>query len=105
MRMAERPQEIITVTRHHVNPEASSDVTLKALGPVGGGPVAGQVDPRTGDTHAVQKYFSVELTAPNSHGVITAGGRVYVRFVHDSEPLAYRWGRGLRRLFLTTFQI
>jgi putative peptide zinc metalloprotease protein len=33
------------------------------------------------------------------------GQRAYVRFDHEWEPLAYRWYRTARRLFLKSFNV
>jgi hypothetical protein len=33
------------------------------------------------------------------------GGRAYVRFTHESEPLAAQWYRRLRQAFLQRFNV
>jgi len=51
------------------------------------------------------RVFQVELALPADVPVATLGSRVYVRFDHGLEPLARRWYRDLRRLFLSTFDV
>jgi putative peptide zinc metalloprotease protein len=52
----------------------------------------------------MQRVFQleIELDAP---ATVLYGGRVYVRFDHVPEPLGTQWYRGLRRLFLTRFNV
>ena len=47
--------------------------------------------------------LALELDEPLDQ--VFVGGRVYVRFDHGTEPLATRWYRGLRRLFLKRFNV
>jgi len=83
-------------------PAATEQLPSSVLGSNGGGSVT--VDP--GDQRglkALEKLFQVELAIPPTTRDVKFGGRVYVRFDHGWEPLAYRWARGVRQLFLSQF--
>jgi putative peptide zinc metalloprotease protein len=74
------------------------------LGSGGGGEVP--VDPRDpAGRRAIEKMFEVELELPATSALVNAGGRVYIRFDLGSEPLGVQWGRRLRQLFLSRFQV
>ena len=47
--------------------------------------------------------FDLELSGAPRLGVF--GERAYVRFEHRREPLALRWYRDVRRLFLSRFGV
>jgi putative peptide zinc metalloprotease protein len=75
-----------------------------ALGRLGGGSIA--VDPAdTRGMKAIQKMFQVDLALLSHASIINMGGRVYVRFDHGWEPLAQRWHRQLRQLFLSKLHV
>jgi putative peptide zinc metalloprotease protein len=83
-------------------PAASNELPSAALGHQGGGNAA--TDPRDDSgRRALQTHFELELGLPAEFPYRLLGGRVSVRFDHEPEPLAYRVGRGLRRLFLAHF--
>jgi putative peptide zinc metalloprotease protein len=68
----------------------------------GGGEIA--IDPR--DASGVKtftKVFLFDIGLPPPEGLYKVGGRIFVRFDHGEEPLAWRWYRGIRRLFLRRF--
>jgi putative peptide zinc metalloprotease protein len=63
------------------------------------------LDPRHGDKAvALQGWFEFELDLPESRSR-TLGERVYVRFDHGWEPLAWRWLRAGRQLFMRRFTV
>ncbi len=37
--------------------------------------------------------------------MLTQGSRVYVRFIHGNEPVAWRILRGMRQFFLGQFRV
>jgi putative peptide zinc metalloprotease protein len=85
-------------------PQATNRVPNPALANSGGGTVA--LDPRDssqGPT-ALQGWFEVELELPATR-TYAVGERVYVRFEHGWEPLAWRWYRSLRQLFMKRFTV
>jgi len=85
-------------------PAASDRLPSAALSSVGGGKF--QVDPRDEQgTRTLDPIFQFDLSLPPDTGIDNAGGRVYVRFDHGTEPLAQQWYRSLRQLFLRQFTI
>ena len=47
--------------------------------------------------------FDIELSRPIAQ--VFVGGRVYVRFDHRPEPLAFQWYRQVRQMFLRRFNV
>jgi len=75
-----------------------------ALSTSGGGEVA--VDPRDPkNPRALTRILHVELGFASPFVVREMGGRVYARFDHGNEPLAWRFYRELRQLFLRRFNV
>jgi putative peptide zinc metalloprotease protein len=86
-------------------PAGDETLPSPALASQGGGDIA--TDPReTKSPKALQRVFQVdvELRAPEER-INGFGQRVYVRFEHRMEPLWTQWYRGIRQLFLTTFNV
>ncbi|TFH48403.1 MAG: HlyD family secretion protein, partial [Lysobacterales bacterium] len=85
-------------------PAADNRLPSSALGSVGGGKF--QVDPQDEQgTRTLDPVFLFDLGLPAGTEIGNAGGRVYVRFDHGTEPLAQQWYRSLRQLFLRQFTI
>jgi len=85
-------------------PAATDQLPSRTLSQEGGGEIA--VDPREmAGIKAFQKFFLFDILLPPPQRVYNVGGRVYVRFDHGREPLAYRWYRSLRQLFLRKFNV
>jgi len=85
-------------------PAAGDRLPSAALGSVGGGSF--QVDPQDEQgTRTLDRVFQFDLSLPPGTKIDNAGGRVYVRFDHGTEPLAQQWYRSLRQLFLRQFTI
>jgi putative peptide zinc metalloprotease protein len=85
-------------------PAAQNDVPSMALTTQGGGPIV--LDPS--HTQKPQSLFSmfqfdVDLLEPVPPRM--AGARVYVRFDHGREPLAFRVLRAFRQFFLGQFHV
>jgi len=102
-RLAERiPDEIQAEVLREV-PAASRDLPSLALSLEGGGSLA--LDPREKkQARAFETLFHFEVRLPEQD-LWSVGERVYVRFEHDAEPLAFRWYRGIRRTFLSRFDV
>ncbi|MBE9487383.1 MAG: peptidase M50, partial [Chloroflexi bacterium] len=84
-------------------PAASYELPSLALSLEGGGLYV--LDPREPERpKALERLFQfdIELTESVTDKVEE---RVYVRFEHSPEPLAFRWYRGLRRMLLSRFAI
>lgn len=103
IRAADRVDEVVKARIVRQVPGGAEELPSKALSPAGGGSVP--VDPRDPKgVKTIERVFQLELEleAPAS---ALYGGRVYVRFDHVPEPLGRQWYRGLRRLFLTRFNV
>jgi len=84
-------------------PSASKDLPSLALSVEGGGPIV--LDPRQGERpQSFRTLFQFDLALKGSP-VLRVGQRVFVRFEHGAEPLAWRWCRSLRRLLLSRFNV
>lgn len=82
-------------------PAASRTLPSMALSLRGGGQYA--LDPRVQDKLAVmENLFQFDLSISDC-SIANINERVYVRFEHSPEPLAYRWYRNVRRLLLSRF--
>ena len=103
VRTFERIDTVVSGKVLRLVPGGADQLPSKALSPDGGGTVP--VDPRDPKgTKTIERVFQleIELEAP---AAAMYGGRVFVRFDHVAEPLGQQWYRGLRRLFLTRFNV
>jgi putative peptide zinc metalloprotease protein len=104
VRLADSLSQTHPATISRVVPSASEQLPSAALGSGGGGEVA--IDPSDEQgARSVQKMFEVEILLPAELSVTNAGGRVYVRFDHGSQPLVGQWYRQVRQLFLSRFEV
>jgi len=88
----------------HETPSASVQLPSPALGTQRGGDI--EVDARDSrGTRAIVPVFQVDIAIPAVAAGHYIGSRVYVRFSHGNEPLAFRWYRNIRQLFLARFQV
>jgi len=103
VRHSNRISEVVQARIVRQVPGGSDQLPSRALAHEGGGTVA--VDPRDPKgTTSIERVFQLEIEfASPPRGLY--GGRVYVRFDHQPEPLAQQWYRGGRRLFLTRFNV
>ena len=102
-RLAENLEDVVAVRVVREVPAASTRLPSAALSQAGGGQVA--LNPQaTQEMKALQTHFEFEvelLGAPPA----ARGGRVYVRFEHQSEPVAGQAYRAARQLFLRRFAV
>lgn len=104
VRMAEDLSQIIPAVLAREVPAATDQLPGLALSQEGGGTIA--IDPREGRGYkAFQKMFLFDISIPHGKRIQHVGGRVHVRFDHGREPVAYRWYRALRQLFLRHFNV
>jgi putative peptide zinc metalloprotease protein len=104
LRLVDRPRQTFTTAIQREVPAASEKLPSTALGSQGGGKIA--VDPLDKDgVKSIEKIFQFDLALPARAGIRNFGGRVYVRFDHGWEPIASRWHRRLRQLFLSRFHV
>jgi putative peptide zinc metalloprotease protein len=104
VRLPQDPASVWPATLNRSVPSAVRDLPSPALGTLGGGDIA--LDPRDPKgLQALQSMFEHELQLPAGLPYRQIGTRVQVRFEHEAEPVAWRIGRALRRLFLSQFQV
>ena len=85
-------------------PAAQQDVPSLALTTRGGGTIA--LDPsRTQRPQALFSFFQIDVELLEPTGARRLGSRVYVRFKHGDEPVAWRILRSLRQFFLGQFRV
>jgi putative peptide zinc metalloprotease protein len=85
-------------------PAAQLDLPSLALSVQGGGTVA--VQSSAGDrVRAVQGLFVFDVAPEQPQDRLMLGARAFVRFDHGSEPLAWRWMRIVRQVFLSHFNV
>jgi putative peptide zinc metalloprotease protein len=85
-------------------PAASDELPSKALGTGGGGKVAVDPSDKSG-VRTIDSMFQVELELTDDFPSHYYGQRVYVRFEHGSEPLAWQWKRSIKQLFMRDFGV
>lgn len=80
-------------------PAATYRLPSKALSQEGGGVI--QTDPFDKDgVKTRDQYFQFEVALPQPVAQAHIGQRVYVRFTHGYEPMAWQWYRAFEELFL-----
>ncbi len=103
VRLAASLAEVIPAQLVRHVPAATKNLPSLALSVEGGGPIP--LDPGMAEKpQAFRSLFQFELVLPDTT-LHRLDERVYIRFTHDSEPLAFRWYRNIRRLFLARFSI
>ena len=85
-------------------PAATDELPSMTLSLQGGGKIG--LDPnKSGEAKALEKLFVLDLEIPPGEQANYLGGRVYVRFEHQLEPLADQCLRQIRRAFLKRFNV
>jgi putative peptide zinc metalloprotease protein len=85
-------------------PAAQQDIPSLALTTRGGGSIA--LDPsKTQRPQALFSLFQLDIELLDPIRMRTQGARVYVRFVHGNEAVAWRVLRSLRLFFLGQFRV
>jgi len=84
-------------------PGATDELPSLALGIGGGGNIA--MDPASDGLRAFQTLFQFDIEVEGGAEIERLGQRAYVRFDFGPEPLAYRWYRTARRVFLKNFNV
>ena len=104
VRLAGRPEEVAEGRIVRQVPAGEALLPSRALAVEGGGRIA--TDPRDGGApKALERMFQFDVVLPGAAHLGVFGERAYVRFEHRPEPLALRWYRDLRRLFLSRFGV
>jgi putative peptide zinc metalloprotease protein len=85
-------------------PAAQQDIPSLALTTRGGGSIA--LDPsKTQRPQALFSLFLLDIEILDPVRMRTQGSRVYVRFVHGNEAIAWRVLRSMRQFFLGQFRV
>lgn len=104
LRLVERISEVVPATIKREVPEAGEQLPSTVLGRGGGGAIA--IDPTdSAGTRTFEKLFQFDIEPVDPIEQVFIGGRVYVRFNHGFEPLAFQWYRSIRQLFLRRFNV
>jgi putative peptide zinc metalloprotease protein len=104
IRLPERITRTLPASLIREVPAGTDQLPAKVLSQAGGGEVA--IDPRDQKgVKAFQRIFLFDIRMPHQGNPFNVGGRVYVRFDHGLEPLAWRWYRAVRQLLLNRFNV
>ncbi len=104
IRLAEQLNNTIITSLGRQFPAGSYQLPSPVLSTNGGGTIP--VDPTDPEgLRTLKKMFQFDVVLPEIGKTINLGGRVYVRFDHGSEPLAFQWYRSFRQLFLRRFNV
>lgn len=99
LKSVDRHAEPVAIRVLREIPVAVERLPSRALGTRGGGSI--EVDPLDeSGVRTREKVFEIDLALPPDAGFMRIGTRVYARFEHGYEPLAFRWVRALRRQLL-----
>lgn len=85
-------------------PAATDELPSTTLGQNGGGEIAVDPTDKRG-AKAFETVFQFDVELPGPSGLRNLGSRVYLRFDHGDEALAWQWYRRLRQLFLRKFSV
>jgi putative peptide zinc metalloprotease protein len=104
VRLAERIDDVFAAGVVREVPAAKDELPSSALSSQGGGALAADPrDPR--GAKALASTFQFDLELPAEARGFGYGGRAYVRFVLEPEPLAMQWYRRVRQTFLARFYV
>ncbi|MFT7724126.1 MAG: hypothetical protein QM788_15060 [Roseateles sp.] len=104
VRMPQAPGHSYAATLARSVPAAARELPSPALGTAAGGDIP--LDPHDPKgMQALQTLFEHELQLGPDMPYRQIGARVMVRLTHEPEPVAMRVGEGVRRLFLSHFQL
>jgi len=103
-RLAENLEHPLGARILRASPAAQQDVPSLALTTRGGGSIA--LDPSHAQRpQSLFSFFQLDVELLASTGVGRLGSRVYVRFKHGDEPIAWRMLRSARQFFLGQFRV
>ncbi|CAX24833.1 protein of unknown function [Methylorubrum extorquens DM4] len=103
-RLAEKPEEVRAGSILREVPGAQQEIPSLALATQGGGTIA--VDASNPQKPvALQSIFVFDVQLAGGLPFNVLGERVYIRFDHGAEPIAWRALRSLRQVFLSQFRV
>lgn len=104
IRPVDRVGEPVRARIKHEVPAATDELPSMTLSLQGGGEIG--LDPaRPDEARALEKLFVFDLELPPGALVNNLGQRIYVRFEHQPEPLAYQWYREIQRIFMRKLNV
>jgi putative peptide zinc metalloprotease protein len=104
VRIAELLDQIFPAVIKREVPGAVERLPSTALGSAGGGEIPIEPWDKEG-VKTLEKLFQFDIELPSTVDGKYIGGRVFVRFDHGFEPLAFQWYRSLRLLFMRRFNV
>jgi len=104
IRLAEQPFSGLTVGDIRETPGGDFTLPSRILGVAGGGRLTIDAQDPSGVTTA-KRVFSIEMILPEDIPTQRLGGRAYVRFNHQPEPLISHISRNFDQLLLRHFGI
>ena len=103
LRFAAQPLQPLPASVLRLVPTATHDLPSRVLSLDGGGPFA--LDPKArGEAQAFERLFRLDLATTELAGR-RIEDRAFVLFEHPPEPVAWRWYRHIRRVFLRQFGV
>jgi len=103
VRFASLPNQSYAAEVKRIVPASTRALPSKVLSVEGGGRIA--TDPNSADgVRSLRNYFRVDIDLQDAPAR-RIDERVYVLFEHEPEPLAWRWYRTIRRVFLRQFDV
>lgn len=104
LRVASDLDEIYPAEMRREIPSVSNTLPSLVLAKIGGGKIA--LDPTDmSRARALNRVFQLELRSPRMARQARIGERVYVRFNHGNEAVAWRLYRFIRQQFLKRFNV
>jgi putative peptide zinc metalloprotease protein len=104
VRFTERIESSVPAEILRETPAAIDKAPAPSLTQDGGGPIL--LDPSSPNhDRPLDRFYQVELAVPDSHMLERIGSRVFVRFDHGDEPIAWRVLRSVRQLLLRAINV
>jgi putative peptide zinc metalloprotease protein len=104
VRFTERVETSVPAVILRLMPAALDRSPAPSLTQEGGGPIL--LDPSSPNhDRPLERFYQVELAVPDMNLLPRIGGRVFVRFDHGDEPIAWRFLRSARQLLLRALNV
>ncbi|KPK38146.1 MAG: hypothetical protein AMJ69_09200 [Gammaproteobacteria bacterium SG8_47] len=97
-------EHVLAAELERLTPAADMRLPSAALGTQGGGSVVTDPSDLAG-LKTLQPLFHIDVSLPDETPAAYLGRRVYVRFDHGNEAIAWRLARSLRQLFLRQLDV
>lgn len=104
VRLRGNADRVLSAKLERLTPAADMQLPSAALGTAGGGAIT--VDPSDPDgLQTLQPLFHIDVSLPDDTPAAYLGRRVFVRFDHGTEAVAWRLVRSMRQLFLRQLDV